>query len=247
MPDKTHISTENEKLCEDDLYCEFYYNYEHTECLLNNTNGFYCNSTEFKTIDKCHDNCKTCKEGSSSKNNKSLSFENTGKNSSRIYPIHHLIITSNINHTILINEDYFYYSLNTKGVGIIFDYNSEINLIPFYLFKQIKKILDIWNLDNYSFIKDKDNNYQELIFYGYLNNIISFHFITDSIGLTFPNDILFPKVLNTIGSYTFSFLSKENQENIIIGKNMTDSMKIEFLENNEFIINNKDFISSIEE
>ena len=167
--------------------------------------------------------------------------------SSRIYPIHHLIITSNINHTILINEDYFYYSLNTKGVGIIFDYNSEINLIPFYLFKQIKKILDIWNLDNYSFIKDKDNNYQELIFYGYLNNIISFHFITDSIGLTFPNDILFPKVLNTIGSYTFSFLSKENQENIIIGKNMTDSMKIEFLENNEFIINNKDFISSIEE
>ncbi len=167
--------------------------------------------------------------------------------SSNIYPIRNLIITSNINHIDIKNYYYFFYSLNTKGVGIIFDYDSEINLIPYQFFPQIKKIIDVWLIDSYSFIGDKENNYKELYFFGYMNDIISFHFITDNIGITIPNDILFPKISDSIGRFTFCFLSKENQDNIIIGKTLIDLMKIQFLENNQFIINNKNFTTIIEE
>ena len=167
--------------------------------------------------------------------------------SSIIYPVHNLIITTNLNHINFINENYFFYSLNTKGIGIIFDYNSEINLIPYHLLKKIKKLVEIYLQDCYSFIRDKENNYQELYFFGYMNNDLSFHFITDQLGITFPNDILFPKFLDSIGKFSFCFLSKESQDNIIIGKNLMDLMEIKFLEKNEFIINNRSFTTLIEE
>ena len=78
-PDNTHISNENDKLCEADLFCEHYYNYEHTDCLDTIPEGFYCNSTELKTIDKCHDNCKTCEKGPTNDNNNCLTCRNSGK------------------------------------------------------------------------------------------------------------------------------------------------------------------------
>ena len=55
------------------LTCKFYYNYPKTSCLENIPNGFYCNSTNDKTLDKCHENCKTCSEGSNESNNNCLS------------------------------------------------------------------------------------------------------------------------------------------------------------------------------
>ena len=54
------------------LLCELYYNYEHTSCISEIEEGFYCNSTEKKTIDKCHNNCKTCKKGPIENNNNCL-------------------------------------------------------------------------------------------------------------------------------------------------------------------------------
>jgi hypothetical protein len=55
-----------------------YYNYEKTECIDTIENGFYCNDTIGKTIDKCHDNCKTCEEGPTSNNNKCLTCKEEG-------------------------------------------------------------------------------------------------------------------------------------------------------------------------
>ena len=49
-----------------------YYNYAQTECFLSIPEGYYCNNTTLKTIDKCHDNCKTCEEGPTNNNNKCL-------------------------------------------------------------------------------------------------------------------------------------------------------------------------------
>ena len=164
-----------------------------------------------------------------------------------IYALHNLIITSDINSKNMTSINYLYFSINTKGVGIIFDYNSEINLIPYHLIKQIKKYVEIYLLDGYSFLKEKENEYQELVFYGYMFRIISFNFITDNIGITFPNNVLFPKDPNSIGQFSFAFLSKEDQDNIIIGRNLIDLMKIEFNDKNEFIINNSSFISLVEE
>ena len=165
--------------------------------------------------------------------------------SSNIYPIYKLIITSNLNYVNVTNLAYYInYSLNTKGVGIKFDYNSEINIIPYHLFNQIRKIIEIF-IDGYLFIKDKDNNYKELLLIGYMDDIISFHFITENIGITIPNNVLFPLNISDIGRSTFTFLTKENQENIIIGKNLMDLMKIEFNNENDFIIRNDEFISKV--
>ena len=165
--------------------------------------------------------------------------------SSNIYPIYKLIITSNLNHVNVTNlRDYINYSLNTKGVGIKFDYNSEINIIPYHLFNQLRKIIVVYT-DGYLFVKDKENNYQELLLIGYIDNIISIHFITENIGITIPNNVLFPFNISDIGKSTFTFLTKENQENIIIGRNLMDLMKIEFNDLNDFIIKNDEFISKV--
>ena len=61
------------------LNCSNYYNYEQTECIDSIPEGYYCNNTLLKTIDKCHENCKTCKKGPTSINNNCLSCPSSGK------------------------------------------------------------------------------------------------------------------------------------------------------------------------
>ena len=61
----------------DSFICGNYFNYQRTECLEVIPNGYYCNDTLLKTIDKCHENCKTCKKGPNEKNNNCLSCKNT--------------------------------------------------------------------------------------------------------------------------------------------------------------------------
>ena len=58
-------------LCVNSLTCneDEYYNYDHTECIDNIPEGYYCNNTELKTIDKCHENCQTCEKGGTDENN----------------------------------------------------------------------------------------------------------------------------------------------------------------------------------
>ena len=60
---------EYQNKCYNKLLCEHFYNYEHTECINNVTEGYYCNSTDEHTIDKCHINCKTCTKGGNDENN----------------------------------------------------------------------------------------------------------------------------------------------------------------------------------
>ena len=170
--------------------------------------------------------------------------------SSKVYPIHNFIITNNLNHSNISNinlKEYFHISLDVKGVGVIFDNNSNMNLIPYHLFKQIKKTLDLYSPDSNSYILNKENDYQEIVIFYFLNNIFSFNLILEKIGITFPNDVLFYRPKDEINKNYFIFLTKENQENIIFGKNLIDLMKIEFYNDEEFIINNNDFITHLEE
>ena len=138
--------------------------------------------------------------------------------SSKIYPIHKFIVTNNLNHSNISNinlEEYFHLSLDTKGVEVIFDNNSNINLIPNHLFIQIKKILDLYSPDSSAFIVKKENDYQELVIFYYLNENFSFNLIFEKIGITFPNDVLFYRPIGEFNKNFFIFLTKENQENII--------------------------------
>ena len=61
-PETAHISSFNEYYCENTLICAApqYYNYNMTECINEIPDGFFNNSTESRTIDKCHENCKKC-------------------------------------------------------------------------------------------------------------------------------------------------------------------------------------------
>ena len=59
-PKGTHISINNNYLCEEDLICLKYYNYNKTECLNDLPQGYYLNDSFLRTIDKCDNKCKIC-------------------------------------------------------------------------------------------------------------------------------------------------------------------------------------------
>ena len=59
----------DDKKCVLALQCDHYYNYEYDDCLDEVPEGFFCNSTEAKTIDKCKQKCKTCSYDSVITNN----------------------------------------------------------------------------------------------------------------------------------------------------------------------------------
>ena len=55
------------------------YIYNETKfCYDNITDGFYCNNNQLKTLDKCHENCKTCDKGPTTNNNNCLTCPETG-------------------------------------------------------------------------------------------------------------------------------------------------------------------------
>ena len=59
-PNGTHISSSDNNICEKNLECDKYYNYEYSGCLDEIPNGYYLNDTNRKTIDKCQIKCKKC-------------------------------------------------------------------------------------------------------------------------------------------------------------------------------------------
>ena len=60
------------------LNCTGYVNYEQTGCIDDIPDGYYCNDTDLKTIDKCYEKCKTCSESSTNENDmKCLTCDNT--------------------------------------------------------------------------------------------------------------------------------------------------------------------------
>ena len=63
-PNGTHISKNNNYLCEENLICNNYYNYNQTECIDEIPEGFYLNDSYHNTIDKCDIKCKNCSKES---------------------------------------------------------------------------------------------------------------------------------------------------------------------------------------
>ena len=55
-----------------EFICFNYYNYNRDGCLDSIPPGYYCNSTQDSTIDKCHENCETCNQGPEDDNNNCL-------------------------------------------------------------------------------------------------------------------------------------------------------------------------------
>ena len=66
-PEGTHNSFDIKFLCEKDLECDNYYNYNHTECLDYILEGYYLNESHYKTIYKCDIKCQNCTHESTEK------------------------------------------------------------------------------------------------------------------------------------------------------------------------------------
>ena len=64
-PIRTQLKTDSAYLCED---CPNFYNYEYNGCIDTIPNGYYCNSTLDKTIDKCPEKCALCSSQSMNNN-----------------------------------------------------------------------------------------------------------------------------------------------------------------------------------
>ena len=169
---------------------------------------------------------------------------------SSIIPVKKILITDDVK-TLSISR-ISKYNLNSVGFGIKFDNTSNVSYVPYNLFRDIAY--------TFKFIEDsnptikKMNGTQELTiktnyFYGF--EII--HFILENIGITIPLKYYYIKKETRKDNddeeqeYGMVFLTKEDQEYIIFGKNLIEPMKMEFKGENNFIIHNDEFISKLDE
>ena len=114
-----------------------------------------------------------------------------------------------------------------------------------HLFRQIEKYYRDCYADVLYFYNRFKDDYIILILSDYWEELEVVHFIMEDRGISFPLNELFKKD-NEKDEYNFIFLGKENQEHIVIGKNLINTMGIEF-KNNDYIIHNEDFIMKKDE
>ena len=167
-PNGTHISSDSNYICEEDLFCDKYYNYNHTGCIDEIPDSYYLNNSILKTIDKCDIKCQKCSL-ESNKNNKCISC-NINNN---YYSIYNDILTTNIS---------FINCYSNLSEGYFLDNN-----IYKPCFSTCKSCLELGNdYDNkciecklgYSFIDDFDNNkncYKLCKYYYYFDSKNKYH------------------------------------------------------------------------
>ena len=129
------------------LICEKYYNYEGTECIDKIPDGYYCNDTLLGTIDKCHENCKTCNIGPTNDNNNCLTCSdnntiyfdlgNCKTNCENGFYIENYIKKCNCPTNITCEIC----SLESKQYNLCLKCNTKLGYYP--------KIDDIYNVDDY--------------------------------------------------------------------------------------------------
>ena len=163
-----------------------------------------------------------------------------------IFPLYKIILIDNINKfKSETNLNRFY--LESKGIGILFNNNSEVSSIPMNLFQEIVtfyRIADDYLIDK---IEDIKNGYKQYLIIESTRPKETLHFILKDYGITFPLKHLFYSLEDEEDFvYYFRFVSKEDQENIIIGKDLIQLMNVTFTGNDNFIINNSEFISKLD-
>ena len=164
---------------------------------------------------------------------------------SKVFPLYKVILSENINNLDAQSNTIYNVFINIKGMGIIFDQNSDVNIIPMRLFRQIENYYRDFYFNVLYFDTRYKDDYLILILSDYWEKLEVVHFIMEDRGISFPLNELFKKD-NEKDEYNFIFLGKENQEHIVIGKNLINTMGIEF-KNNDYIIHNEDFIMKKDE
>ena len=172
-------------------------------------------------------------------------FSSSCSQITQIIPLYKLLIAGDINK--FKEKEKYNICFKPKGIGIIFNQTSEISIIPEQLFYEITKYYqEVYDLIDK--VEQTRNGYSLYLIIECLRPDETIHFILKDMGITIPLKILFYDNEEDEGMvYYFRFLTKKDQENIIIGKDLIDLMDITFIDNNNFIINNKSFLTNVKE
>ena len=159
---------------------------------------------------------------------------------SSIFPIKKILLSQELSNLELVSN--IKLELGTKGYGLLFNNNSNISLIPYYLFDQI--------VTHYRSFEDvivgpinTQDEYQELIIYAYIKDYEYLHFILENMDISIPLKYYLTEKEET-QKYGMRFISRKDQEYIVFGKDLIDIMEIEFEGQNNFTIHNSEFIST---
>jgi hypothetical protein len=116
-----------------------------TECINEIPDGFFVNSTELRTIDKCHSNCKTCNKSATPDNNNCLRCKNE--------------IFYFCNGNCISECSHYYYYNNEKQLFCTEDNNCPENY-PLLIKEENNRCIDDCKKSNYTYKYDK-NCYKE--------------------------------------------------------------------------------------
>ena len=165
---------------------------------------------------------------------------------SSLIPLYKIFLSSNITHLEI--ERNYNVNIESKGVALVFDNSSDISLVPMHIFYQIYNFYAGTYDDIRSNINILPTGYKEFYLISNLYKYESIHFILKDFGISLPLNEFFLTKNETKHEYILRFLTKESQENIIFGKDLIKIMNISFIkDSNNFVINNKDYILTINE
>ena len=170
-----------------------------------------------------------------------ITIKNSFSQKSKAFPLYKILLAENMTTLHLNSNGIRNLHIYTKGTGIIFDNNSDINAIPKHIFREIKTFYFEYQNIIYFETKYKDN-YVLLLLSDFYSQLEVLHFILEDKGITFPVEELFRPMEND-SRFLFDFYGYENEDedNIVIGKDLIKRMNIEFNDNG-FVINNEKFV-----
>lgn len=166
-------------------------------------------------------------------------------------PVYRIMLASDINN--LDTKPYLSWEIGSKGYGIVFNKTSEKSYVPNALFERIKIFYQIYD-EILQQTHKYENGIRELIVYANLERgYEDIHFALEFIGISIPLEYLFVEKednsnlkLKNKKKYGLRFLTRENQEFIVFGRDMIKLMNIELINENEFKIHNTNFITKVD-
>ncbi len=136
-PNGTHVSPINNNICEKDLECKNYYNYEYNGCIDEIPNGYYLNDTNKNTIDKCQIKCEKC-----SSDSKLLDLCISCNESNNYFPIYNQSNNNNF-FNCYNNLDGYYLDKNIKKYKPCFQHVKSVMTLEMILIINALNVLMI--------------------------------------------------------------------------------------------------------
>ena len=160
---------------------------------------------------------------------------------SKIFPVYKIGLTPNLSQMYK-NKNYDLVINNIKGMGIIFDNDLDISIIPKQLGIYIEKYYNHFEEIMTDFIPNENGTVEIILNYFY-GGSECLHFILENYGISVPISKL---LIYEDNVHRFKFVMKENEENIIIGKELFELLGIDLSDMNNININDE-YMSKIED